>query len=130
MRFGFSEDTYLNVRDWLLSGMKPNPAIISEGELLDNLRSFEWHLLVSDHFACVLQVFISEGNLIANILLIGGEKNKSLSEILDRAELLYEFLRDENFAKIVCQPRPGFHKILKMKGFKQTTKQDFEKELI
>jgi hypothetical protein len=128
MRFGFSEAEYSRVRDWLISAIDANPGLITEAELIANLRSYEWHLLTSENAACVLQMCIYDGEQIANVLLIGGEKNKALREILACGEVFYDYLRAQNFTKLVGTARKGFHNILKKAGFKQE-QEELQKEL-
>lgn len=128
MRFGFSEEEYCRVRSWLIAAIDVNPGIIRESDLLTNLRSNEWHLLTSENAACVIQFCVCDSEKTANILLIGGEKNKSLREIMACAERLYEYLRTENFTRLTGTPRKEFHAFLKKNGFIEKQK-ELQKEL-
>ncbi|KQY14704.1 hypothetical protein ASD31_09180 [Rhizobium sp. Root482] len=129
MRVGFSEEEYLRVRGWLVSAIEVNPDKITESQLLDKLRSGDWHLITIENAACVLQCCICEGEKIANILLVGGEKNQSLRSIMKAHSVLCDHLRKMDFAKLVGQPRKEFHAYLKRNGFAEAQNQDFEKEL-
>lgn len=125
MQMGFSEDEYARVRGWLLSAFDASPAVFDETEMLEKLRNNEWHLVSADHCACVLELCKYEGEWIANVLLLGGEKNRSLKEIMRCIDVLSRFLCDQGFAKLVGQPRKEFHKLLILNGFEKK-----EEELI
>jgi hypothetical protein len=123
MRVGFDEDEYARVRGWLLSALEIAPGPFDEAELLRKLRADHWHLVTTDHAACVLELCRIDGELIANVLLLGGEKGKALREILTAQKRFCEFLKHEGFTKLVGTPRKEFHKILKAHGFEQEQKE-------
>ncbi|ASY63611.1 hypothetical protein SJ05684_c21700 [Sinorhizobium sojae CCBAU 05684] len=64
-----------------------------------------------------------DGELIANVLLIGGEKGKALREIIPAQKHFCEFLKHEGFTKLVGTPRKEFHNILKAQGFEEEQKE-------
>lgn len=123
MRVGFDEDEYARVRGWLLSALEIAPGTFDEAELLHRLRTEQWHLITTDHVATVLELCRIDGELIANVLLLGGEKGKALRELIPALKELCEFLKHEGFTKLVGTPRKEFHKILKAHGFEQEQKE-------
>ncbi|MDA5636547.1 MULTISPECIES: hypothetical protein [Agrobacterium] len=74
MQMGFTEEEYTRVRGWLLSAFERTPAVFNEAEMLEKLRKNEWHLVTADRSACVLELCKYEGEWIANVLLLAGEK--------------------------------------------------------
>ncbi|MCK3776218.1 hypothetical protein MZK49_05675 [Ensifer sesbaniae] len=127
---GFSEEEYVRVRGWLLSALELSPDVFSEAELLGNLRSEKWHLITTEHAATVFEFYRIDGELNANVLLLGGEKGKALREILAAQKRFGEFLKSEGFTKIVGTPRKEFHKILKANGFEEQEQKELVLRLI
>lgn len=128
MRIGFTEDEYQRVRDWLLSAIAHDPTKITEETLLEKLRSDEWKLVTTEHAASVLQLCTVDGEKIANVLLIGGEKNKSLREIMKAHLVVGYYLKALGYTKIVGQPRKEFNAVLQRNGF-QKGQEELFKEL-
>ncbi|NSY48319.1 hypothetical protein G6M01_07310 [Agrobacterium tumefaciens] len=128
MQMGFSEEEYARVRSWLLSAFERTPAVFDEDEMLEKLRKSEWHLVTADRSACVLELCKYEGEWIANVLLLGGEKNKSLKEIMQCQVALCRFLKDQGFTKLVGTPRPEWHKLILKNGFEKQ-EEEFIKRL-
>lgn len=128
MTFGFTEEEYSRVRDWLMSAFYAGPCPFDEAELLEKLRSGEWHLLTIENAACVLQLCEYEGDRIAVVLLLGGRKNGSLRDIMRASLVLSDYLAKIGFNYIVGEPRKEFHKFLKRNGFEQKEK-EFKKRL-
>jgi hypothetical protein len=127
---GFSEDNYLRVRFWLLSALEIAPGPFDEAEMLERLRSNDWHLLTTENSACVLQTCIFEGEKIANVLVIGGKRNGSLREIMRAHVILCDHLREQNFTKIMGTPRKEFRRFLIKNGFTEAQEKDeLQKEL-
>lgn len=126
--FGFSEGEYSRVRDWLISAFEASPAVFDEAEMLDKLRSNEWHFLTTHNAACVLQIDEIDGERFANVLLLGGKKNGSLREIMDAHLVLCKVLQQNGFAYISGEPRKEFHAFLLKNGFEQKEK-EFKKRL-
>ncbi|WP_234839266.1 hypothetical protein [Sinorhizobium medicae] len=122
-QFGFTEEEYTRVRGWLLSALEIAPGPFDEAELLVKLRAEVWHLVTADHAASVVELVRIDGELIGNVLLIGGEKGKALREIIPAQKQFCEFLRHEGFTKLVGTPRKEFHNILKAQGFEQEHKE-------
>lgn len=125
---GFTEDKYARVRDWLLSALEIAPGPFDEAEMLERLRSNDWHLLTTENSACVLQTCIFQGEKIANVLVLGGKRNGSLREIMRAITILSDHLREQNFAKLVGTPRQEFHAFLLKNGFSKK-EQELQKEL-
>ena len=116
----FDEGEYARVRKWLLSALEIAPGPFDEAELLVKLRAGEtWFLVTTDHAASVVELVRIDGDLIANVLLIGGERGKALREIISAQKQFCEFLKSEGFTKLVGTPRKEFHTILKAEGFEQ-----------
>ncbi|MCM2433217.1 hypothetical protein [Agrobacterium rosae] len=128
MQMGFSEQEYERVRAWLLSAFDASPAVFDEAEMLEKLRKNEWHLVTADRSACVLELCKYEDEWIANVLLLGGEKNNSLKEIMRCQITLCRFLKDQGFTKLVGQPRKEFHKLILKHGFEKK-EEEFIKRL-
>lgn len=128
MQMGFTEQEYARVRVWLLSAFERTPAVFDEDEMLEKLRNNEWHLVTGDHFSAVLELCKFEGEWIANILLLGGEKNKSLKEIMRSQIIFCRFLKDQGFTKLVGTPRREWHKLILKHGFEKQ-KEEFIKRL-
>ena len=119
MNWGFSEDEYSRVRDWLVAALVLSPDVFSEAEMLENLRSNEWHLLTTENAACVLQLCEIDGERIANVLAIGGKIGGSLREIMKAHTVVCDFLRAQNFTQLVGEPRAEWAAILNRNGFRQ-----------
>lgn len=129
MNLGFTEEEYSRVRDWLMSALDAGPCAFDEAELLDKLRSGEWHLLTIENAACVLQLCEYEGERIAVVLLLGGRKGGSLKDIMRASLVLSDYLKKMKFTYIVGEPRKEFHAFLKKNGFEQEQK-EFKKRLL
>jgi hypothetical protein len=120
MIIAFSEAEYARVRDWLMSALLRVPGVFDEAELLEKLRAGEyWFLVTTEHSAGVLELVRIDGELIANVLLVGGERGKALREILAAIRQLRVFLASNGFVKMVGTPRKEFHNILKANGFEE-----------
>ncbi|KAA3511613.1 hypothetical protein [Agrobacterium rosae] len=128
MQMVFSEQEYERVRAWLLSAFDASPAVFDEAEMLEKLRKNEWYLVTADRSACVLELCKYEDEWIANVLLLGGEKNNSLKEIMRCQITLCRFLKDQGFTKLVGQPRKEFHKLILKHGFEKK-EEEFIKRL-
>lgn len=128
MNLGFSDSEYERVRDWLIAAMQPDPTKITEDTLLEKLRIGEWTLITTEHAAAVLQLCEFENEKIANVLLIGGERNKALREIMAAYSALCDALKGLGYTKITGQPRKEFHALLKRNGF-QKGQEELVKEL-
>lgn len=128
MQMGFSEEEYERVRAWLLSVFEREGAAFDEAEMLEMLRENKWYLVTGDRFAAVLELFKFEGEWIANILLLGGEKNNSLKEILRCQGVFCRFLKDQGFVKLVGTPRREWHKLILKHGFEKQ-EEEFIKRL-
>lgn len=123
MNIGFTEQEYSRVRNWILAAFKVAPAVFTEAEMLDKLRSNEWHLVTTEHAACVLQFFEEDGRKAANIIVIGGVQNGSLREIMQAHFVLCDALRNTDFSYIVGEPRKEWHRYLLKFGFEQHGKE-------
>lgn len=117
IRTGYSDEEYARVRPYLLAAFDASPAVFTEAEMLDKLRSGDWLLVTTDNAACVLEFFEEDGEKAANILLIGGKIGGSLREIMAAMEAVCSALRQMNFAYLCGSPRPEFAKYLLRKGF-------------
>ncbi|WP_037454273.1 hypothetical protein [Sinorhizobium fredii] len=117
-QFGFSEEEYARVRSWLLSAFNDR-CTFNESELLENLRSNFWLLVTTEHAASVIEIVDNDGELYANVLLLGGQKGKALREIIPAHETLCEFLKVEGFTKVLGTPRKELYRVLKINGFKE-----------
>lgn len=126
--FGFSDEEYSRVRGFLFSAFDASPCVFDEAEMLEKLRSGEWHLLTTEHAAAVLQFGEINGELFANVLLLGGKRGGSLREIMRANLVLCEVLQRNGFAYIVGEPRKEFHAFLLKNGFEQEQK-EFKKRL-
>ncbi len=119
MNLGFTEEEYFRVRDWLMSAILISDGQFDEAEMLERLRAKDWHLITTEHAACVLEFCEIDGERIANILVIGGEIGASLREIMKAHFVLCAYLRTQNFTKLVGQPRKEWHRFLLNYGFEQ-----------
>ncbi|WP_455918664.1 hypothetical protein [Ensifer canadensis] len=119
MNVEFTEEEYTRVRGWLLSALAIAPGPFDEAEMLANLRSGNWHLVTTEHVGCVLELCRIDGEMIANVLLLGGERGKALKEVIQAKEELCAFLGFMGFVKLVGTPRKEFYKVLKAQGFEQ-----------
>ncbi|MEB2843809.1 hypothetical protein [Endobacterium cereale] len=119
MNLGFSEEEYDRVRDWLMSAILISDGQFDEAEMLDRLRAKDWHLITTDHAACVLEFCEIDGERIANILVIGGEIGASLREIMIAYSLVCDALRAMKFSYISGQPRKEWHRFLLKYGFEK-----------
>lgn len=128
MGFGYTEEEFERVKPYLISALEKVPGIIDESQLFENIKAGHWHLLTAEKSAAVLEFIEIEGELIANVLVIGGEKNKSLKEIMKCYSTLAIVLREQGFSKIVGQPRKEWNKYLIKNGFCQKGN-EFIKEL-
>lgn len=124
MNLGFSTEEYERVRDWLIAAMQPDPSKISEDTLIEKLGDGEWTLITTEHAASVIQLCEYEDEKIANVLLIGGERNKALREIMVEYSALCDALKGLGYTKITGQPRKEFHALLKRNGFQKGNEQE------
>lgn len=122
MKTGYSNEEYARIRPYLLAAFDASPAVFTEAEMLDKLRSGDWLLVTTDNAACVLEFFEQDGEKAANILLIGGKIGGSLREIMVAMEAVCSALRQMNFAYICGSPRPEFAKYLLRNGFEKAGK--------
>lgn len=123
MKTGYSDEEYARIRPYLLAAFDASPAVFTEAEMLDKLRSGDWLLVTTDNAACVLEFFEEDGEKAANILLIGGKIGGSLREIMVAMEAVCSALRQMNFAYLCGSPRPEFAKYLLRKGFEKAGKE-------
>lgn len=128
MNLGFSDSEYERVKDWLIAAIDVAPSVITEDVLLEKLRNGEWSLITTEHAAAVIQFCDIEAEKSANVLLIGGEQNKALREIMTAYVALSDALKALGYTKITGQPRKEFHAILMRNGF-QKGKEELFKEL-
>lgn len=123
MNVGYSDEEYERIRPYLLAAFDASPAVFTEAEMLEKLRSGEWLLITTDHAACVLEFFELDGEKAANILLIGGRIGGSLREIMTAMNAVCVALRQMDFAYICGSPRPEFAKYLLNRGFEKAGKE-------
>lgn len=123
MNLGFTEEEYARVRNWLMSAILISDGQFDEAEMLERLRAKDWHLITTEHAACVLELCEIDGEQIANILVIGGAIGASLREIMKAHFVLCAYLRTQNFTKLVGEPRQGWHRFLLKFGFEQHGKE-------
>lgn len=127
MNMGFSEQEWARVRDWLMLALARNP-VMTEAEIVERLQREDWHLLSTEHAACIMELSIIDGEKVATVHLIGGEKNRALREIIVGYFAVCSWLRIEGFSRISGHPRKGFEALLKRLGF-QKSEQELSKEL-
>jgi hypothetical protein len=127
MNMGFTEQEWSRVRGWLLPALARNP-VMPEEEIVARLRDGDWHLLSTEHAAAILELSIFDGEKVATIHLIGGEKHKAMREIIVAYSAVCSWLRIEGFTRIAGHPRKGFEALLKRLGF-QKSEQELFKEL-
>lgn len=123
IKTGYSDEEYARIRPYLLAAFDASPAVFTEAEMIEQLRSGNWLLVTTDNAACVLEFFEEDGAKAANVLLLGGKIGGSLREIMVALEAVCSALRQMNFAYLCGTPRPEFAKYLLRKGFEKAGKE-------
>lgn len=124
IKTGYSDEEYERIRPYLLAAFDASPAVFTEAEMIEQLRSGNWLLVTTDNAACVLEFFEEDGEKAANVLLVGGKKNGSLRELMALLRSAETALKAMGFAYICGSPRPEFTKyLLKNKGFEEVGKE-------
>ena len=119
MNLKFDEAEYARVRDWLLAAFAIAPAVFTEDEMIEKLRSNEWILLTTDNGAAVLQFFHDGEDWAANVIVVGGKIGGSLRELMALQEQVCDALRKMGFSYIQGEPRARWTRILLKSGWQQ-----------
>lgn len=124
MKTGYSDEEYARIRPYLLAAFEASPAVFSEAEMIEQLRSGNWLLVTTDNASCVLEFFEEDGEKAANVLLVGGKKNGSLRELMLLLRSTATALKKMRFSYICGSPRPEFSKyLLNNQGFEEAGKE-------
>ncbi len=120
---------YPRVREWLLKALEYTDEF-DERTILKGLIEDRFQLWVTDHAVCVTEIAEEDQVRFCNLVLVAGEKGRSLREVIGEGQgEVIAWAKANSCTELRGTPRKEWTRLLLRDGFQISSRNDFYKEI-